>query len=194
MKKRNFIIIISLVVFICLVVGISYSYFVYNKSVADVTLNTGNISIDTANVNGNLSVSNALPMDDNMGKINSNYIDFTVNASVDTEYIYYEIYLLPKESSTLDTSHLKTYLTSQTNVLIKDVTLYSLLPNYERQTGKIIYQEIINTNNDGSPKTYTKDFRLRLWLDPTYSNTTAKTFDFDIYLYAKNVSDDFVIP
>ena len=42
-------------------------------------------------------------------------------------------------------------------------------------------------------KNESKDFRLRLWLDESYTEQTAKTFEFDIYLYAKNVPEDFMV-
>ncbi len=187
MNKKNIIIIVSILAFI-VVGGISYSYFVYNKDIGNVSLNAGEISLNLSDISGNLALTGAIPKSDNDGKISIDYIDFTVDATVDTEKIYYEIYILPKSGNTLDTSYLKTYLTDQNDVMISDVTKYSNLSNYE-SNGKIIYKGLINLNSNNTTKTETKDFRLRLWLDETYQETMSKTFEFDIYVNAYNVDD-----
>ena len=194
MNKRNIIIIVSILTFIVMIGGISYSYFVYNKDIGDITLNTGDISIDLSGINGNRTLTNVIPMGDNDGKTSSDYFDFTVNAIVDTERIYYEVYLMPKDNNTLDTSYLKTYLTNQNNVEIKGVTTYNDLGNSEVENGKALYKGINEVNQNGESKTETKDFRLRLWIDEDYSEQASKTFEFDIYLYAKNVNSDFELP
>ena len=194
MKKKNILIILGLIVFIAIAGGVSYSFFVYNKDVADVSLTSGDISINLANINGNLTLNNVTPKSDAEGIVSNDYLDFTVNATVDTEKIYYEVYILPKTGNTLDTNYLKTYLTDQTNNVINDVTIYTVLPASELANGKAIYRGLINLNNDYSPRNETKDFRLRLWLDEDYPELSAKVFNFDIYLYAKNVPENFVIP
>ena len=131
MNKKNVIIIISILAFIMLVGGISYSYFVYNKDIGSVSLETGEISIDLSNINGNQTLSNLIPVSDYEGKNSNNYFDFTVTSTVDTERIYYEVYILPKGSNTLDTNYLKTYLTDQNNNEIKGTIIYSDLLDSE---------------------------------------------------------------
>ena len=103
MNKRNILVIVSILVFV---------------NIADVSLTAGEISIDLSGINGNQTFSNIIPLTDNDGMNSSSYFDFTVNATVDTERIYYEVYILPDSENTLDTSYLKTYLTDQSNVEI----------------------------------------------------------------------------
>ena len=189
MRNKSVLILVGLLAFIAIVGGISYSYFVYNKKLGDISINTGEIAINYSGVNGNLSLSNVIPMSDNDGMTTSSYIDFTVDATVDTDKIYYELYIMPKSGNTLNTDYLKTYLTNQQNVKISEVTLYKDLSNSEKSGGKTIYKGLVNINNDGSKKTYSKAFRLRLWLDDTYQETASKTFEFDIYLHAYNVQN-----
>ena len=189
MSKKNIIIIISVVCFIIISISVSYSYFVYNKNVANVSLNTGSIAIDLANVNGNLTLSNVIPLTDYQGINSTGYIDFTVNATVDTDKIYYEIYIMPKDSNTLNTSYLKVYLTDQNNVQINGISTYNNLTDSQKTGGKLVYSTVVDTNNAGTSQSYTKDFRLRLWLTDDYPDITSKTFDFDIFLYAYNVVD-----
>ena len=194
MNKRNIIIIVSILVFVMIVGGVSYSYFVYNKDVGDISLTAGEISINLSGVSGNQTFSNMIPMSDFDGKNSSSYFDFTVNSTVDTERIYYEVYILPDSGNTLDTSYLKTYLTDQSNNEIEGVTTFNDLYESEVENGKVLYKGIVEVNSNGTTRNETKDFRLRLWLDESYTPQTSKVFDFDVYLYAKNVDEDFYIP
>ena len=194
MNRRNIMIILSVLAFVIIIGGVSYSYFVYNKDIGTVTLNTGDISIDLSGINGNKTLTNVVPLFDIDGKTTSDYFDFTVNSTVDTEKIYYEVYLLPKNTNTLDTSYLKVYLTDQSDNQINGVRLYNSLKESTKENGKVIYQGVVELNNDYTSKNESKDFRLRLWLDESYTEQTSKTFEFDIYLYAKNVPEDFEIP
>ena len=194
MGRKNILIIIGLIVFIAIAGGISYSFFVYNKDVADVSLDTGDIAINLANINGSLNLGSVLPKTNSEGIASDDYLDFTVNATVDAERIYYEVYILPRSGNTLDTNYLKTYLTDQNNNVLNDVMVYSILPASQLPSGRAIYRGLINLNNDYSPRSETKYFRLRLWLDENYPELTSKTFSFDIFLYAKNVPENFVVP
>ena len=194
MKNKKGLLILGIFVFVMIIGGISYSYFVYNKDIGTVSLSAGEISINYSNVNGSLSLSNIAPKSDFEGMNSGDYVDFTVNATVDTEKIYYEVYILPNGDNTLNTAYLKTYLTDQSDVRISNVKIYDNLANAEKAGGKAIYRGIVETNVDGSSKNFTKDFRLRMWLDENYSEVSSKTFNFDIYLYAYNVDDDFTLP
>ena len=192
--KRNLIIVLGIFIFVVLVGGISYAFFTYNKDVADITLEAGEISINIQNISNNLTITGAIPQSDNLGKTSSYYLDFEVNSKVDSSPIYYEVYIMPRSGNTLDTSYLKTYLTDQSNIEIKSPTLYNSLSDSTKAGGKVLYKGLVEINNDLSTKTETKDFRLRLWLDESYSEASSKTFNFDIYLYAYNVPEDFVLP
>ena len=167
--KRNIVIIIGIIAFIVILGGISFSYFVYNKNLGDVSVNTGEISINYSDVNGNMSLIGIVPKSDNEGKISTDYIDFTVDGIVDTDKIYYELSMIPDSGNTIDAQYVKVYLTDQEDNVISGVSVYSNLSLNEKETGKRIYRETIDPNQDGTKKTYTKDFRLRVWLDENYS-------------------------
>ena len=107
-NKKIIIFLVSIFAFIMLVGGTSYAYFIYNKDIADVSIETGKISINFSNAN-NLNITNLAPMSDNLGKQSNNYIDFTVNGTVDTERIYYEVYIVPKSNSTMTSENINNY-------------------------------------------------------------------------------------
>ena len=190
MKNRNVIIILGIISFIIIVGGISFSFFVYNKDLGNVTINTGAISIDFSDKSGGINLTYVVPKNDATGKTSSDYIDFTINATVEAERIYYEIYIVPDSNSTLNTDYLKTYLSDQSENVVSPVTNYNQLPDSESGTGKAVYRGILEVNNDHSTRNESNNYRLRLWIDEEYPELTAQTFDFDVYLYARNVDYD----
>ena len=118
MKKRNLIIIMGLFVFVMMMGGISYSYFVYNKDIGNVSLDTGEISINISDASTTKTLTNVIPTGDSDGMISSDYLDFTVDGVVDSEKIYYEVYIMPDSNNTLNTNYLKVYLTDQEDNMI----------------------------------------------------------------------------
>jgi hypothetical protein len=130
--------------------------------------------------------------------MSSNYIDFTVNGTVDTERIYYEVYIVPKNTSTMTSNninnYLKTYLTDQNDVMISDSKIYKNLRDSQKSDGKVLYQAVIEPNTNGIVKNETRNFRLRLWISDEYQTNQTETLEFSIYLYAMNVDNEFEIP
>ena len=194
MKNRNVLIILGILAFIILIGGISYSYFVYNSELEDVSIEAGEISLNYSDVSGNMSLSGVIPLSDNIGKSSSDYIDFTIDGVVTTSKIYYEISIIPDSNNTLDSQYIKVYLTDQNDNVIQTVTSYDTLLFNEKETGKRLYRDTVEPNENGTQRTYSKDYRLRVWLDESYNEPTSKTFDFNINLYAKNVENDYEIP
>lgn len=190
-NKKTIIYALSILSFIFLVGGVSYAYFVYDQGVVNVTLETGQMSVKVTNKN-NLSLSNNVPISNTEGKALSNYIDFTVTGVTDTEAIYYEVDIVPKEGNTLDPKYVKTYLTDQSNNQLHGVSPYTLMQDSKYNFGKMIYANVILNNTDGSSKTTTKDFRLRFWIDEKYDSNGAETFNFDVYVYSQNVKPNLM--
>ena len=189
MRKKKFIILlVSIFTFIMLIGGVSYSYFVYNKDISNVSLDTGNISISFTGSTNNFSMSNLLPMSDSLGKDLSNYLDFEVNGTVDTDPILYELIISPRGSNNIDTEYIRLYLTDQDDNKIVDVFSYNELYNSMKNNGKSLYQGLIENNPDGSNKTVSKEYRLRIWIDEQYTGNN-NGFNYSIYLYAKNIDE-----
>ncbi len=187
-NKKLSIYVIALFAFIMMVGGVSYAYFVYNKDVGNVSIDMGNISLSFSGVTNNVNNITVIPMTDDIGKRNNDYIDFTVTATADKKSIYYEVYIVPNGSNTLNNNYLKMYLTDQNDAQISGSQYYPYLRNSLENNGKIIYSDTIVANTDGSNKTVTKSYRLRFWLSDNYPDLVTKNFSFSIYLYAKNIN------
>lgn len=193
MNRRNALIIIGILAFIMIVGGVSYSYFVYNKDIGDVSFSMGGMKIELNKVTNNINLTSAIPVSNFIGKESTNYLDFTINSTVDTERLYYEVYIVPKKDNTINPKYINLYLTDQNDNEKTSVKSYNELKDSKKGNGKVIYKDIIELNESHTSKNDSENFRLRLWIDESYSITSSKTFDFDIYLYAFNVDKDYVI-
>ena len=183
-NKKTLILIICLFAFIMVVGGVSYSYFTYNKEVVTATVESGSINIDFTNSSNSLNLSSVAPMRDEIGKISTNYIDFTVSGTADVEAIMYEIEVT-NSNSNLD-NYLKLYLTDQNNVEVTSPFLYSELYDAIISGRKGIYQDFVEGNQDGTSKATTRNYRLRVWIDESYTTTTSVSSNISVYLYGVN--------
>ena len=189
-SKKFIFSILSLFVFIILFVSVSYSYFVYNKEVVNIDLQSGDINIDFTNENNNSSTVSSQIMEDFTGINSPNYLEFTVTGTADTESILYELEIVPNSDNSIDSKNIKYYLTEVDNNNETPLTaplLYTELYDSMVNNGKGIYQNIVSGNQDGTSKTTIKKYRLRAWIDETYTNKTGGNFGYGVYLYAFNV-------
>ena len=186
MKKKNTLILfVGLFAFILLAGGISYGYFVYNKEVATVDLTSGEIAINYASGNSNITLSNVMTMSDGQGMISNNYLDFNVVGKADIETILYELEVVSSNPSLND--YIKVYLTDQEDNSILSPFNYNELYDSIANDGKALYQGLMEGNQDGTSKTTTNNYRLRVWLDESYTGTTTQSFTISTYMYAKNI-------
>ena len=190
-SKIKFVIpFISIFVFIFFAFRVSYSYFVYDKEVANINLNSGEISINFTKDNNTSNVSANQMMSDAEGKVDTDYLEFTVTGTADTESILYELEIVPNNGNSIDSKYIKYYLTEVDNNNETPLTaplLYTELYDSMVNSGKGIYQSIISGNQDGSSKTTIKKYRLRAWVDKSYEGESNKRFNYSVYLYAINV-------
>lgn len=197
MRNKKYLLysVLSLFLFIFMISGVSYAYFVYNKDVTNVALTSGSINIDFSKTANTSSVVSTQSLNDNLGIISPNYLEFTVTGTADIEAIKYEIEVIPSNGNTLEGRYVKVYLTeydetNDTETVLASPCLYTELYNSMANNGKGIYQDLITGNNDGTSKNYEKKYRLRAWVDENYKGTSdniENIFTYGIYLYAENV-------
>lgn len=188
MKKKYLYLSIIVVLAFMLVIGaVSYAYFFYDREVSTIDLTSGSINIDFSDATNSLNAT-TIPMSDAVGKLSVNYLDFKVIGMADILPIQYEIDIIPG-NGTINPNYVKVYLTDQTDTQILAPSIYSSLSDASINDAKIMYQGTIHGNNDGSSKTTTLNYRLRVWIDENYRDVSLEDFTFDIYMYAKNIDD-----
>ena len=126
-------------------------------------------------------------MNDATGKMSTNYLDFTITGTVTTEALMYELEVA--NSNVNINNYLKLYLTNQQNEAIAGPFLYSELYDGLVQNRKGIHQDMMEVNLDGTSKTITRNYRLRMWIDESIPDTSGVTATVSVYLYAKNTNN-----
>ena len=186
-------ILLSIILITILVISvISLSFATFQKEQNDRgsnSITTQNISMNyTENVNG-ISINNALPMSDNVGKKltgKGEYFDFTINTTiVGKSTIMYEIAAIKDSSSTIPDSNIKLYLEQQ------------ISGSYESVMEPKLFTPITTKSEIGSPKgsmilkTVTKDktssdnYRLRMWINESSSVGQEQSYTVKINVYGK---------
>jgi len=172
------------------IIGSTYAFFTYSKSLQAFTLTSSGITASFGGGTNQINITNGYPISDEFALQNLNqldYIDFTISGNVEDEDqgLTYEIYLTEKDSNTLDPNYIKIYLTDENGQMIKTPKVYNYLDNtsYSRDAslGKLIY------NENGVSGNYTKSFRIYAWIDKDYEqNEVSQEFSFYVNLYAYN--------
>ena len=167
-NRLKYLLIIGIVLTLIAGLGATYSFFVYRETGSNVSLETGEISINYNNNVNYLTVPDAYPVSDTIGTIYPYYNDFTVNATTDNQAIQYEIQIIPRNNNTIDGKYIKVYLTDQNDNPITEPTLYTNLSDATHNAGKTVYTGY-------ATKTSAKNFRLRVWIDESYTKNQKET-------------------
>ena len=194
-KKKKLTIIFSILFMVIILLGSTYAFFTYSKSVSAFTLTSNRIKAEFIEGTNSINITNAYPISNEFALANLDklsYLDFTVSSEISNEdqAITYEIYLTEDTNNTLDSNYIKVYLTDDSNIPIlvnnKEFvpTIYNSLDytSYpsDATTGKLIYKG----NNTG---TKSKNFRLYAWIDKDYEqNSVSQVFKFSVNIYAYN--------
>ena len=171
-------------------IGSTYAFFTYSKSLQAFTLTSSGVTAKFTSGTNEINIANAYPISDefaisNLDKLS--YIDFTVEGNIQDEDqgLTYEIYLTEKSGNTLDPNCIKVYITDENGEQVKSPKIYNSLDNTtyskDASTGKVIYKL------EGIPGNYSKNFRIYAWIDKDYEqNEVSQTFSFYVNLYAYN--------
>lgn len=170
MKKKfmrkgngNKILIVSVILLLVLLVGVSYAAYDYSFLGKESKLESGSVSIKFLESNTNvISLKNSLPEADSIGKKDSNTFDFSVTskASYDTSLKY----TLSIEKLSVDTGYtsfndnqVKLYLTDYSDNSLVEPTLISNLDN------NVLYEKANNHSKTNS--VITDKYKLRVWIN-----------------------------
>lgn len=176
---------------------VTYATVRYSKEGTRINqITMGTITMVYKEGNTKISIDNAMPMEDAVGKTlnESNQVfDFGVDAVVSQgNNLMYEITASKDISSTLGNNDVKLYLERS-----EDGTTYTPVsePSY--------YTPLADTDSFGAPggdmiidtgtltKSVNYSYRLRMWIAKEYKMTgDAKTFTVRVNVYSKNVASD----
>ena len=184
-----------------IIFGASYAFFTYQKDgTKTVTMTSGSVKLhyQESSLN-NINLTNALPMDDERGKAQTDYFEFTITSeTAGYEIPYYVTSRVTTNSEDqIPASYISLYLTEVVNneeVEVLDTT-YDALTNVSKNNH--IEQQLMSNTVAENNANYEKTYRLRLWIneDADYTPTEVngvqtypmqdKTFDFIVNVYTE---------
>lgn len=156
-------------IIIILILGISFSWFQYNRTGDKQTLVVGNIYLKLNNGNDTISLTNVFPetIEEARSK-NDNYIDFTLKGlNTSKKSIYYEIYLNHGD----DIENYERFKDNELKFDLSEITIENeeekeryLLEavSYENLVKQKIWVDTIASNIEEEIE---RTYRLRMWID-----------------------------
>ncbi len=175
-SKNKILTMLAILIILISFVGISYAIYRFTKS-GDTTnyITTGTVSMQYTESNTNvISIKNAMPLKDSVGKQQKDYFDFTLSSSIHgNAKIVYEIrakQLSTSQTNELDPQDIKVYLEKKENGVYKEVlppTNFKITSSTKINTSEndsmLLYTG--EFNNMEKLNNYYDDYRLRMWVD-----------------------------
>ncbi len=201
-SKRMLLSVIGVALLVVAIVGISYAAFLFTFDAEEEhVMTTGTISMSyTEGLTNVMSITNAIPMLDEVGKKQKDYFDFQISSKIaGATEIEYQIVArnLTNENSIpalnrLGEDQVKIYLEksngSQYEQVLKPVIFKQLETNVdEGENSKVLYTGKFSSNST-EEKTQSDQFVLRMWLDKNaVIDQTSRTFKIRIDVIAKTI-------
>lgn len=180
-SKQVLLSVLGVAILVVAVVGVSFAAFSFSQTGnVENTITTGTISMTYTEPENGINLTNALPMDDESGKVlaaDNETFDFTVGATINDggagTVINYALAATTEPGTTLTDQYVKVYLTDQKDTPIGDyATAPKTVQSLEDGTGasdaagvpegqKVLYRSTYNA-------TTTSSYRLRMWVADNY--------------------------
>lgn len=202
MKKKIPKIFFVIIILTMLTVVFSLAFFTYNRlGNHNNTIKTGFISFKYSEGSQNISLTDILPISDEMGKTQDDYFEFTISSNT-TKEVMIPYYITARRKGNVNSLDeiVKLYLTkvdSNNNEEEVAISTYNLLSQYENDAinvsdhiEKLLYSDIVTENSSN----YQQKYRLRMWIDGNadfsdgrYNN---KEFGFTVNVYSSGKVDE----
>lgn len=194
--------ILGLAILIVAVVGVSYAVFTTSIDGSKINvINTGTISLSFVESTNGISISNAMPISDEEGKIlvgDNNVFDFVVSSSiVGSTSVNYEIVAekVTVDGVELDNNDVKIYLEKLVNgeyvsTPITEIPKGFISNGVASELGSSADEMTLYygsfDNLDDFKKDFTDNYRLRMWVsEDAVIDEVSRTFQIRINVYGK---------
>lgn len=178
----------GIAILIIVITGVTYAIYNYTSNAKqENVITTGSIELEYLESDSNIiKIDNAIPIDDAIGKIQNEYFDFTLTATISgVATINYDLYAkeIPVENQ-LDYKFVKLYLEELNGTEYQAVLEPKTYNNTSSEKGMLLYSSaFVNTNNKQS--VLDKKYRFRMWLDSNYKyDNISKSFKIKVNVYA----------
>lgn len=189
-SKKTLLVILAVTILVISVISLSFATLQQgNKDNGANSISSGNISMNyTESING-ISIEDAMPTPDEVGKQlkgKGEYFDFTINSTILGDVsLQYEIAAIKDSESNIPDSDIKLYLEQQ------------ISGSYEEVMAPTIFTPSASKSDVGSPagsmilKTVTKNqtssdnYRLRMWIKDDAQVGQKQSYTVKVNVYGK---------
>lgn len=175
-------------ILIIVITGVTYAIYNYTSNAKqENVITTGSIELEYLESDSNvIKIDNAIPVDDTVGKLQSEYFDFTLKATIaGVATINYDLYA--KELSVenkLDYKFVKLYLEELNGNEYQTVLEPKIYTNTSLEKGMLLYSSSF-VNTDNKQIVLDKKYRFRMWLDSNYKyDNISRSFKVKVNVYA----------
>ena len=193
-KSKIIISVLGLVLLLVFVVGITYAVFTYTKKGnLENTIRTGKITMSYREGENGITLENAYPMEDSVGKVLSDpnqIFDFTVNINLygSKTPVSYEVTAEKDENSTLGDSDVRIYLEKSSDGTnynaVSQPSDYVAMGNAD-EFGAQATEMLLDRGNTTDTVTY--NYRLRMWVGSNYQvSGEEKHFTLKVNVYGND--------
>ena len=190
-NEKKLIIIIALLIFIITVIGVSVATVTYTKQSNNInTISTGNIYLNYTEDTNGISITDAYPLTDEVGKTLTNenqYFDFSVSATLSGDVVAkYEIAAIKESSSTLSNDEVKLYLEKKVNDKYEEVMApQNYIPLTESTSlGTEVGSMLLDSASVSKSEVF--QYRLRMWVaDDVILDSLQRSFSVRVAIKAK---------
>lgn len=191
-SKQVLLSVLGVAILVVAVVGVSFAAFSFSKTgQVTNTISTGTISMSYSEPQNGITLTNALPMDDETGKElegENNTFDFTVTATIKGSgktTINYAITAVTTPATNLNDDYVKVYLTdmnSSDSQILAPTVVSSLHKTSSDESGAPDGQYILESGTFDA--TTTNSYRLRMWVADNFSvGQSSETYTLKVNVY-----------
>ena len=191
-SKQVLLSVLGVAILVVAVVGVSFAAFSFSKTgQVTNTITTGTISMSYSEPENGITLTEALPMDDETGKTlqgENNTFDFTVTATIKGSgktTINYAITAVTTPATNLNDDYVKVYLTdmdSSDSQILAPTVVSSLPKTTSDDSGAPDGQYILESGTFDA--TTTNSYRLRMWVADNFSvGQSSETYTLKVNVY-----------
>ncbi len=191
-SKQVLLSVLGVAILVVAVVGVSFAAFSFSKTgQVTNTITTGTISMSYSEPENGITLTEALPMDDETGKTlqgENNTFDFTVTATIKGSgktTINYAITAVTTPATNLNDDYVKVYLTdmdSSDSQILAPTVVSSLRKTTSDDSGAPDGQYILESGTFDA--TTTNSYRLRMWVADNFSvGQSSETYTLKVNVY-----------
>lgn len=191
-SKQILLSVLGVAILVVAVVGVSFAAFTFTGTgTKENTISTGTISMTYSEDTNGIYITNALPTEDEAGKVlsaDNQKFDFTVSSTISgSATIQYEIAAVKDRGSTIADSDVRLYLekkTGSTHTSVMEPKAYTAI-SYDSNLGTPAGSMILYSGTHSS--TTVDNFRLRMWLSSTatVNENLVQTYTVKVNVYGK---------